>query len=941
MASNVNQHNQLLQVFAAYAKRLNKLYDDFVTRLIAALPLTEEEIWNELAQNPLFRFDSLPYLRSRLNHIFNDFVNDQILCYKAGITDGVALAFSQDAINLGKYTVLQDEAIKAARDAAVASFIANRMSRKDGLSLSDKVWNYSQLGKSEVEMGISNVLKEGLKAGTSAEELGRKVRQYLNNPTMMYRRYWVTAADSAGNKKKVARWYRRHINEKTGKVTFKDEPLEKVGMGVYRSARMNSYRLMRTEINMSYHKANSSRWAIEPFVYGIRIWLSPQHPEYDICDELQGDYPKDFIFSGWHPNCLCAAKPLTLYGEEKRDFYRRLMKGEDMSNFHSKNEITEANMNLKWKQYIEANHDKIKNAAERDKLAYFLRDNQSYWISNFSATERKEMGLQAASSKDNITQIAKERHAARSKEKEKYLTEWWHKHKQDDAVVRKAQSLVGELMDYPKVATVQKTLEAIKSRDISFLESVLENKRLKSRLAFEKSITPDIIRDSVLRKKYGDAAVEALYNETARVMSSYDGFGTETKIDAYRHKASLARAKNELPQAAIYEREAARLEARLEFASLKAKAESLDKELLQYNLKPILTGEERYWDKDALSKTLASYKPYEDKLNRLKAVDDFIAKAKPKSTIVKQLRDGITYAFSQYGIRADIEETLSKLEKKIERLKSPSRKGISPLMNEKLAAGGEYLGKDDKFVFDRGFFDMFKDKIEVEIPHTGKGSYASQGKKICLDSSPSRINNSKWYKHNVVYHEGGHAIADQRGMYSRPELIELREKMIKRLKKQVTYTEYKNDFSHYIESEKRYAKIKTTRKRALWKDLDARLQELEFRIYRISSLRFEKLGITRQDVEEQIGAVRDTISSLFKQNNYGHSISYFSREYLRRHEFLAHAFENTFIGNRIFEKFMPREYKEMVSLIRTWQKEIKAGKWVTPPTDNSIFNYDK
>ena len=92
MASNLSQHNQLLALFAVYAKKLDKLYDDFIARLISSLPYSEKEIWEKLAQDPLFRFDELPYMSARLQHIFNDFVNNQILCYKAGITDGVALA---------------------------------------------------------------------------------------------------------------------------------------------------------------------------------------------------------------------------------------------------------------------------------------------------------------------------------------------------------------------------------------------------------------------------------------------------------------------------------------------------------------------------------------------------------------------------------------------------------------------------------------------------------------------------------------------------------------------------------------------------------------------------------------------------------------------------------------------------------------------------------
>ena len=60
----------------------------------------------------------------------------------------------------------------------------------------------------------------------------------------------------------------------------------------------NALRLTITETNMTYNFANCERWSSEPYVLGIRIRLSGNHPEEDICDELAGDYPKDFMFRG-------------------------------------------------------------------------------------------------------------------------------------------------------------------------------------------------------------------------------------------------------------------------------------------------------------------------------------------------------------------------------------------------------------------------------------------------------------------------------------------------------------------------------------------------------------------------------------------------------------------------------------------------------------------
>lgn len=692
MASNVNQHNQLLQLFAAYAKRLDKLYDDFVNRLIASLPYSEDEVWERLATDPLFRFDQLPYLSARLQHIFDDYVNKQVLCYKAGITDGVALAFSQDKINLGKYTILQDEAIKAARNAAVASFIANRMSRKEGLSLSDKVWNYSQLGKSEVEMGISNVLKDGLKAGTSAEELGRKVRQYLNNPTMMYRRYWVTVADHAGNKKKVARWYRRHIDEKTGKVTFSDEPLEKVGTGVYRSARMNGYRLMRTEINMSYHKVNASRWANEPFVRGIRIWLSPQHPKPDICDDLVGEYPKTFIFSGFHPSCMCAAAPLTIYGDEKRDFYRRLMKGEDMSNFHSKKEITE--VDPKFQRYIDDNHDTIFNAAKRGKLAYFLRDNKQFWINNFSKAEQREMGMLKS-----IKEIADARHAARTEEQAKDIADRWHAHKRVDALIRQAKPLMAELKEYPNVANYKVLQDAIEDRNASFLSKILSDKVVAKKLAYEKTITPEALKFSNFVTSFKDEGqAQSIYDTMQSFVKA--ALSNEKNADAavkYMRNASgtIDSVLNDKMLKAydmLKDREEQRIRDTFEYRRLTKNLQTI-KDYIN-NSVDVIGGKAQkvtynvgdYWLQDIKKlQTIVNKDLYHPYFNMKAINDNALFVAQSKSPIVHQLYDGILNALRTQGLNTDVDDMIAKLDTNISRLKSEAAKKAKEKVEEEAA----------------------------------------------------------------------------------------------------------------------------------------------------------------------------------------------------------------------------------------------------------------
>ena len=416
------QKEQLNNLFAVYNKRLGRLYSDYVKKL-TSLGYGEDV----LEDDALFNFDNFPQLKARLNDIFNDYYQNSLLCYKSGITDGVALAYNHDEMVIGGYSVLTDKAIRVARDTAAATFIANRLKTKNGLNLSQIVWNYCQQTKSEFEMAMSNTIADGIKKGSSAEEIGKSIRKYLNDPDMMYRRYHTIKVQKNGKKKDVVTWRRRRIID--GKVRFIEEPLEKVGMGVYRSARKNALRVARTEINAAYHKARNERWQNEPFVIGQYIHVSPQHDIDDICNDLEGRYPKDYIWVSWHAQCICTSDPITIQGEEKKEFYKRLMAGEDMSNYVSPFAVL--TMPEKYNQYINDNSEAIVKAGMRGKLAWHLQDNTKYWAHLLSPSDRKKLGLKAVSSKELILAKAKERHALRTKEQIDKIQSRWDKHRRD------------------------------------------------------------------------------------------------------------------------------------------------------------------------------------------------------------------------------------------------------------------------------------------------------------------------------------------------------------------------------------------------------------------------------------------------------------------------------------------------------------------------------
>lgn len=209
----------------------------------------------------------------------------------------------------------------------------------DGLNLSDRVWKVTRTTKSQLEVFLS----EGLSEGRSASLLTKDIKQFLSNPDKRFRRV---------------------RNPETGKLMIsKPGSNYNPGRGVYRSSYKNALRLSRNEINIAYRSSDMERRANLPFVTGIKVNLSNAHPEYDICDELQGEYPKDFNFIGWHPNCLCFTTSKLL---SKKDFVSQL-KGKQIPKAKQTSKIPD-----RAKDYLNSNSDRIKNLSNQP---YFIKDN--------------------------------------------------------------------------------------------------------------------------------------------------------------------------------------------------------------------------------------------------------------------------------------------------------------------------------------------------------------------------------------------------------------------------------------------------------------------------------------------------------------------------------------------------------------------------------------
>lgn len=166
----------------------------------------------------------------------------------------------------------------------------------NGMSLSDRVWKAVDVAKDQIEL----FLESGLSTGRAAGEISSDVRQLLKKPDKRFRR----------------------VRDENGKLQL-SAPMKDYhpGQGVYRSSHMNALRLSATTTNISYRQADYDRWKNMDFVLGIEINRSSSKREpCKICDAMVGKYPKDYVFLGNHPFCVCVATPILMDHEDFADY---------------------------------------------------------------------------------------------------------------------------------------------------------------------------------------------------------------------------------------------------------------------------------------------------------------------------------------------------------------------------------------------------------------------------------------------------------------------------------------------------------------------------------------------------------------------------------------------------------------------------------------------
>lgn len=208
---------------------------------------------------------------------------------------------------------------------------------ESGLKLSDRIWKIGTKMRQDIEVYLGS----GISTGKSAAGISRDIREFLQEPKKLFRRVKV---DGVLKLSKAAQEYHP-------------------GSGVYRSSYKNALRMAANETNIAYRLADYTRRQQIPFVVGVEVHLSAMHKVDDMCDFLQGSYPKGFIFSGWHPLCMCYTTSKLL---NKKEFVDYIKSGKIRSQRYVRT------IPKKAETWI----DKNKTAISRYKSKpYFIRDN--------------------------------------------------------------------------------------------------------------------------------------------------------------------------------------------------------------------------------------------------------------------------------------------------------------------------------------------------------------------------------------------------------------------------------------------------------------------------------------------------------------------------------------------------------------------------------------
>ena len=335
-----------------YELQIDNIYHDAIREAVSISGTV-----GKIKPDTPFSFDDYPITRKRIENLMSGLKSRMQAVVLNGINAEWTLANNKNSElanrvfgkNVGKLSEAQYRRYYSTNEEARDAFAQRKTG---GLNLSQKVWRYTNQFKEEIEMRLDI----GIRNGRSADEMSRDLRQYLKQPDKLFRR----------------------VRDEHGQLQLsKRAAAYHPGQGVYRSSYKNARRLAATETNIAYHTSDHLRWQQMDFVVGIEIHLSNNHtlngkPFHDICDELQGCYPKDFVFKGWHPHCRCFATSILKTQEEIAKDTQKILNGEAVDD-ESVNRVDDVPQ--VFKDWLTENDERIQRASS---VPYFMSDNTKY-----------------------------------------------------------------------------------------------------------------------------------------------------------------------------------------------------------------------------------------------------------------------------------------------------------------------------------------------------------------------------------------------------------------------------------------------------------------------------------------------------------------------------------------------------------------------------------
>lgn len=428
---------------AKRARKVQQLYDAAIKRIAqaAAPSLFDADPKKE------FHFEDFPALKKEMEALMQDLGSSLQANIEDGDQDSWTLSNTKndamvDSI-IGKKHLPKKvvQAWKHPHLEALNAFIARN---EAGMNLSRRVWNLTQQFKSELELS----LELGMGEGKSAAALSREVRKYLVEPNKLFRR----------------------VRDKSGALRLsKAAAAYHPGHGVYRSSYKNALRMTATENNIAYRTADHNRWQALPFVIGIEIHISNNHPTEDICDLFDGKrFPKDFKFTGWHPWCRCYAASVLASQDEMDAYTTAIMNGEDVSHWKFTGQVEK--MPKEFNKWMKDNQARIEHATS---MPYFIKDNFKDGDPakglRWEGQKPDKKTAPAKTAHDIIMENAAKRHAARTSEQIDDIKDAWRERRLD-AYDNRCDKMINELIGeekraYPALAKRQAAIRTAIGQD--------------------------------------------------------------------------------------------------------------------------------------------------------------------------------------------------------------------------------------------------------------------------------------------------------------------------------------------------------------------------------------------------------------------------------------------------------------------------------------------